>query len=720
MGLPLVEVALHATAARVERPLTYAVPPDCPVVPGQLVWVPLATRTVTGVVLRPGTERSAGVRPLLGALSPGPLLTKWQLALAEWLAARYACGIGAAVAGFLPPTARAPLRLAVTEHIAGWSEGKQLLSLLGRRRYLPLSEAVSELGVEAVARALRAGVLEAALDVPPRAMSCAVQEIPPPRSTLTAAQRAVFAELRAAIDASAGQGFLLHGVTGSGKTHVYLHAVRHAVAQGRQALVLVSDLSLVPAAARHYEAWFPGLVAIVHSDLSPSEQRAAWARIASGAARVVLGARSALFAPLVALGLIIVDEEHEPAYKQQDLAPCYHAREMALRLGTLVGAPVVLGSATPDVGTYARALGGELRLLSLPGRYEPRADEPGRQLPTVEVVDLRAELAAGHTSIFSRPLLQALSRTLDTGDQAILYLNRRGTATCVVCRDCGHTVSCRDCELPMIYHGDLGLLLCHHCDRRRQAPVRCPACAGSRIRYLGTGTQRVEEEVRRHFPGARLLRWDRDTADHRGAHERIWAAFNAGAADILIGTQMVAKGLDFPRVTLVGVVLADAGLFLPDFRAAERAFQLLTQVAGRAGRGPRSGQVVIQTYAPGHYAIQAACRHDYAAFASRELAFRAEHGYPPYRRMARLLYTDVEEARCWRQLGRVLRELRTRAAHAGAGDVQFIGPAPAFLRRLRGRYRWQLLIAAESPERLLANYPLPKGWTVDVDPVSTL
>jgi primosomal protein N' (replication factor Y) len=721
VGAGLVQVAPHAAQARVERPLTYAVPADCPVAPGQLVWVPLGARTVVGVVVGPGADIGTVARPLLAPLSPGPLLAPWQLALAAWIAQRYACGLGAALAGFLPPAARASLRLALVPERAAGPEAADLRAAFGRRRYLPLAAATRHLGVERVARALRDGLLHAPLDAPPRAERCAPPAaLPPPHSTLTPAQAAALAAVQAAIDARRGNGFLLHGVTGSGKTHVYLHAVRRALALGRQALVLVSDISLIPAAARHYEAWFPGLVAIVHSDRAPSEQRAAWERIARGEARVILGARSALFAPLVDLGVVIVDEEHEPAYKQHDLAPCYHAREVALQLGRLVGAPVVLGSATPDVGTYYRAQTGELHWLALPRRYQPRAGADSGQLPNVEVVDLRAELAAGHTSIFSRALLQALSRALDAGAQAILYLNRRGTATCVVCRDCGHTASCRDCELPMVYHGDLGLLLCHHCNRRRQPPPRCPACAGARIRYLGTGTQRVEEEVRRHFPGARLLRWDRDTAGQRGAHERLWAAFNTGQADILVGTQMIAKGFDFPRVTLVGVVLADAGLFLPDFRAAERTFQLLTQVAGRAGRGAQPGQVIVQTYSPGHYAIQAAYRHDYAAFAGRELAFRAEHAYPPYRRVARLLYADADEARCWREMGRVLRVLRARAAAMPGLGAQFIGPAPAFLRRLRGRYRWQLLIAAEAPERLLADCALPRGWTVDVDPVSML
>ena len=727
-----VEVALRAAAARIGRPLTYAVPPDCQATRGQLVLAPLGRRVLGGLVVQQaaGPPPEVDARPLLAVLGDVPLLAEWQLRLAEWIARRYASSLASALAGFLPPAARGDVRLTL-DRTASVAEAEAVRQAFGRRRAMTASAASKLLGDAALGRALRAGILRPELGPSRVQVPLEQVDLPPAASQLSRAQATVFAPIREAIRAHDGQGFLLHGVTGSGKTHVYLHAVREAVAAGGQALVLVSDISLVPAAERHYATWFPGLVAVLHSERTEAEQRDAWTAIARGRARVVLGARSALFAPLVAPHLVVVDEEHEPAYKQQDLSPGYHAREVALELGELTGAPVILGSATPDVGTYARAIGGELRLLELAGRFDhggemtdAPADAGGRaaavRLPRVEVVDMRAELAAGHTSIFSRALLRGLGRALDLGEQAILYLNRRGTATCVICRDCGHTVACADCQLPMIYHGDLELLLCHHCNRRRRAPTRCPGCDGPRIRYLGTGTQRVADEVLRHFPRARLLRWDRDTASGRGAHEQLWAAFNAGTADVLVGTQMVAKGLDFPRVTLVGVVLADTGLYLPDYRASERAFQLLTQVAGRAGRGARPGEVIVQTYSPGHYAVQAARRHDFSGFAERELQFRAEHSYPPVRRLARLVYSAENEARCWREGGRVLRELRARVAERGPDDAQFMGPAPAFLRRPRGRYRWQLVIAANEPERVLTDYALPSGWTVDVDPVSML
>ncbi|HZU08079.1 MAG TPA: primosomal protein N' [Chloroflexota bacterium] len=725
------EVALQARAARVGRLLTYAVPDGWAVQPGQLVWAPLQGRTVLGVVTRVGQAPPPfTTRPLLAVLSEAPVVAAWQLQLALWLADRYACSVAEALAGFLPPDARRP-RLLLAEGaaaaLAARPGGEALLRAFRRHRGgVPLSTAVRAIAAPALAELLAAGLVRPAPVLSLATTPLPPVALPPPASRLTPAQHAAYTAIRQALETRESASFLLHGITGSGKTHVYLHAMRDVLARGQQAVLLVSDISLVPAAERRLAEWFPGLVAVLHSERTPEEQRTAWRRIASGEARVVLGARSALFAPLRDVGLVIVDEEHEAAYKQSDLSPCYHAREVALKLGELNRAVVVLGSATPDVCTYQQAQQGKHRLLVLPQRYEPLRPAreagvaPAGRLPTVQIVDLRAELAAGNTGIFSRALLAELARTLDLGNQAILFLNRRGTATCVTCRDCGHTVACADCLLPMIYHGDLDALLCHHCNRRRRPPASCPGCRSRRIRYLGAGTQRVAEEVRRHFPGARLLRWDRDTAAQGGAHARLWETFARGEADVLVGTQMVAKGLDFPRVTLVGVVLADTSLYLPDYRASERAFQLLMQVAGRAGRGEQPGRVIVQTYSPQHYAIQAARQHDYRLFFERELAFRREHAYPPFRRLARLLYTDPDETRCWRECGRVLRLLRAQLAAQGLTGVQLFGPAPAFLRRLRGRYRWQILISAPAPERLLAACPLRAGWTVDVDPASLL
>jgi primosomal protein N' (replication factor Y) len=550
--------------------------------------------------------------------------------------------------------------------------------------------------------------------------------------------------------------FLLHGVTGSGKTEIYLRAVAAVLAQGRRAIVLVPEISLTPQTTRRFLARFPGRVGLFHSQLSPGERYDTWQRARAGLVDVIIGPRSALFTPLPDLGLIVLDEEHDGSFKAQDRAPAYHARDVALELGRSVGATVILGSATPSLESYRRAQASEFRLLALPQRirgHVRRLEEQQRRLhvtgsryrkelgealfiplPPVQIVDLRQELRAGNVHIFSRALQSALKEVLDRGEQAILFLNRRGHATFVLCRDCGHVIKCPRCDAPLSQHGvwDGGSrgsrppaaavreLICHHCNRREPIPSRCPGCGSKRIRYFGLGTQRVEQAMGMLFPAARTLRWDRDTAAKRGAHELIMQRFTSGQADVLIGTQMVAKGLDLPLVTLVGVISADTALNLPDLRAAERTFQLLTQVAGRAGRGLLGGKVIVQTYNPGHYAIQAASRHDYAAFAKQELRFRREQGYPPYRRMARLEYRHRQSDRARVEAQRLARRLRVALAARGMPAEDVIGPAPAFFAKRRDLYRWQILLRVDDPADLLRTVDIPAGWRVDVDPVSVL
>lgn len=341
-------------------------------------------------------------------------------------------------------------------------------------------------------------------------------------------------------------------------------------------------------------------------------------------------------------------------------------------------------------------------------------------LPPVDVVDMRAELRAGNSSIFSRSLAEALDDTLARGEQALLFLNRRGMATCVSCRDCGHVVCCQRCDVPLVYHRSDEMLACHRCNRRRPPPDVCPACGGYRIRYLGLGTQRVEQELQAAFPTARVVRWDHDTTTRRGAYDALWRSFLDGEADVMIGTQMIAKALEFPRVTLVGVVLADVGLFLPDFRAGERTFQLLSQMAGRGGRGTLGGRAIVQTYVPEHYAIEAAARHDYAGFYEREMAFRRVHGYPPIGRLVRLVYSTSKLERCMAETRRVQAILDAEISRQGIADIQVIGPAPCFAHRVRGRERWALLLRGDRFARLLDRLELPPGWTLDVDPISLL
>ncbi len=569
-----------------------------------------------------------------------------------------------------------------------------------------------------------------------------VPTTPPP---LTPDQQAVWKPICRSISAFGSDPFLVHGVTGSGKTEIYLRAVARVLEQGREAIVLVPEISLTPQTVTRFAGRFPNRVAVLHSALTDGERYDTWRRIRAGLVDIVIGPRSALFVPFSSLGLIVLDEEHDDSYKQEAPRPRYHARDAALHLAQLNDATVILGSATPSLETYHRAKRGELQLQEMPrrimghtrrlqelqARYHVRTlryESMGNQatearylpLPPVQVVDLRAELRAGNRSIFSRTLQRTMDEALAGGEQVILFLNRRGTATFVLCRDCGFVARCPRCDVPLTYHGYRARLVCHHCNHREAQPKDCPRCGGSRIRYFGLGTERVERAVRERWPDARLLRWDRDTARSHEAHANILRRFAGGGADVLVGTQMIAKGLDLPLVTVVGVISADTALNLPDFRSGERTFQLLTQVAGRAGRGLLGGQVVIQTYHPDHYAVVAASKHDYRAFAKKELAFRHEQRYPPYSRLAKLIYDDADNSRARSEAEQMAERLRKALASSGLPAANLIGPAPPFFARLRGRYRWQILVRHPAPPTLLRSVQIPAGWRVEVDPVSVL
>jgi primosomal protein N' (replication factor Y) len=545
------------------------------------------------------------------------------------------------------------------------------------------------------------------------------QFVSSPPLTLTAAQEASLEQIRPSLESSAkgaASAFLLHGVTGSGKTEVYMRALADAVALGKRGIVLVPEISLTPQTIGRFASRFPGRVAVLHSRMSLGEQSDEWQRIRDGAFDVVIGPRSALFAPQPDLGLIIIDEEHEWTYKQEEQSPRYHAREVALKLGELCGATVVLGSATPDLETYHRAETGKYRLLELPHRITVRGESP---LPEVELVDMREELKAGNRSIFSRSLSRAIGETLADGEQAILFLNRRGTSTFVQCRNCGYAMRCPRCDLALTYHAKGETLSCHQCGYRKAIPEKCPVCWSRRIRYLGLGTEKVEEEVRRAFPLARTLRWDRDVTGGKGSHERILEAFLAHDADILIGTQMIAKGLDLPLVTLVGIISADTMLHFPDIRAGERTFQLLSQVAGRAGRGALPGRVVVQTYAPDNYAIAAGAKHDYASFYRQETELRRQHSHPPFGRLISLVHAHPNAEACRNGAEKMFQRL-VQKRDEGRVPLELVGPAPMFFGRIRGRYRWQIVLRGPDPARLLSDLPLPQGWVVNVDPMTLL
>jgi len=560
--------------------------------------------------------------------------------------------------------------------------------------------------------------------------------------TLTPEQTAALAQITDALEHSEVQprSFLLHGVTGSGKTEVYLQAIQRVVDQGQQAIFLVPEIALTSQTLQRVNARFPGCVAVIHSHLTPREKFDQWWNIRDGNYDVVVGPRSALFAPVPHLGLIIVDEEHEWTYKQQDSQPLYHARTVALKLSQLTAAVVVLGSATPDVETYYHAQRGRHRLLELPYRIREaeippttlsrrgaRGDLKGeldghraQELASVEICDMRQELREGNRSIFSRQLAQALKDCVAQGQQAILFLNRRGSASIIQCRDCGCVATCRSCSISLTYHSTDARLVCHRCNRRTRVPQSCPQCGGNRIRQLGAGTQRVVEEVVGSLPGVRVERWDSDTTRSGANHDDTMRRLADGEIDVLVGTQMVAKGLHVPNVTLVGVVLADIGLHLPDFRAGERAFNLLCQVAGRAGRGLVAGHVIVQTYQPQHYAIVAAAAQDYAALYQLEIESRRQQGNPPFNQLVHLVCQNTSNTLCQRQAIATARLLRQKAYAQGLTDLEVIGPAPGIPQRLKGRYRWHLIVRGRKLHEFLDTVDFGQGWTGDVDPANVL
>jgi primosomal protein N' (replication factor Y) len=543
---------------------------------------------------------------------------------------------------------------------------------------------------------------------------------------LTASQQSAWSEIESAFRRQAGgapqETFLLHGVTGSGKTELYLRAAQEAIRRGRGAIILVPEIALTPQTVQRFLKRFPGLVGLVHSRLSEGERYDTWRRSRQGRIQVIVGPRSALFSPLPNIGLIVVDECHDGSYYQTE-PPFYQAVDAARRYARICSAVCLLGSATPPVDLrHQVGTDSHLRLLELP---EPiltasgSSPAPSRPLAPVSVVDMRAELRSGNRSIFSRCLTSALEAVLAKGQQAILFLNRRGTSTYVFCRDCGAVLRCPRCGTPMTYHSPPVALLCHHCGYQRRMPSTCPQCGSREIRQYGLGSEKVEAEVRARYPQARVIRWDWETTRQKEANEIILSHFSSHRADILVGTQMLAKGLDLPLVTLVGIVLADVGLNLPDPFASERTFDVLTQVAGRAGRSALGGQIVLQTFHPDHYVIQTAAAQDYAAFYARELEYRRTLGYPPFSRLVRLEFRDRQPARAESaaraMAAQVLRWLQEQGRHG----TTLVGPIPCYFTRLDGFYRWQLILRGPDPASLLQGRNLT-GWRVEVDPISLL
>lgn len=548
-------------------------------------------------------------------------------------------------------------------------------------------------------------------------------------------QARAWEKIHAAFSQSTRLPFLLHGVTGSGKTELYIRAAEEAVRRGKQAIILVPEIALTPQTVRRFLARFPGQVGLIHSKLSEGERYDTWRRARAGLLKVVIGPRSALFAPLPNIGLIAVDECHDGSYYQSE-PPFYHAVTAAQMYARLTGAVCILGSATPGIVQRWGADAGESVRLDLPKRIASGQETKPHQnldLPPVSVIDMREELKAGNRGIFSRELLKALGDTLERGEQAILFLNRRGTATYIFCRNCGYVLKCPQCDTPLTFHviplsrspvsGSTAqrenVLTCHYCGYTRQKPKKCPDCGSAQIREYGLGSERVETEVGNLFPQARVLRWDWETTRQKDAHEIILSHFASHRADVLVGTQMLAKGLDLPLVTLVGVVLADVGLNLPDPFSAERVFQVLTQVAGRAGRSVRGGQVIMQTFQPEHPVIQAASGHDYAGFYQQELEGRRALGYPPFGRLVRLEYRHRDNDRAQAEAQKTASRLKSRIEAGGHLQTTFVGPVPCFFSKLRGEYRWQIVLRGPNPVDILQGQRFD-GWRVEAAPTSLL
>lgn len=551
---------------------------------------------------------------------------------------------------------------------------------------------------------------------------------------LTPDQQAAWENILQALNSSSSNpwSFLLHGVTGSGKTEIYIRAAQECIRHGKQAIILVPEIALTPQTVHRFLVRFPGQVGLVHSRLSEGERYDTWRRARLGQLKIIIGPRSALFTPLPQVGFIAVDECHDGSYYQSE-PPFYSAASAAVSYARLCGAVCVLGSATPSIVQHYRcsspqeARAGESIRLELPKRIV------NPEMPPVQVVDMREELKSGNRGIFSQAMVTALDEVLKQGQQAILFLNRRGTATYVFCRECGHSLKCPRCDSPLTLHVDTltrlhgelenaqpaNVLTCHRCGYHRQMPKTCLNCNSTQIRSYGLGSEKVEAEVAALFPSARTLRWDWETTRQKDSHEIILSHFTAHRADLLIGTQMLAKGLDLPLVTLVGIVLADVGLNLPDPFAAERTFDVLTQVSGRAGRSPLGGRVILQTFQPEHYVIQAAAGHDYASFYVRELDYRRQLGYPPFSRLVRMEYRNAQAAKAEAEAQGMAAKLSKWIESEDRRETNLIGPAPCFLSRLNGLYRWQIILRGPDPASMLRGSNFA-DWRVEVDPLSLL
>ena len=730
------DIIINRKSPAVDRVFTYAVPPHLQgeLQRGMLVLVPFNREKLEGVVVRLHEDPPQGftAREVLDLLCDRPLFSDELLQLASWISEYYVCTRAAALQAMLPAgmtLSGRPPRIYYRD-LFRLAEGWQQVRMSARRQELvTLLQSAGALDAQQLAAAgfsrafLRTATQAGLLTVERQRVLEGAEQPPAEPAALSAEQQAVFDAILCE-QAGRNRPFLLHGVTGSGKTELYLRLIAHAAQEGRQSIVLVPEIALSTQMVDMLMRRLDLPMAVLHSGLKPAERRHIWQEIAEGRVTCVVGARSAIFAPLPALGQIIIDEAHENSYKQ-DSTPRFSALTVAEQRARFSGASLLLGSATPSVEQYFAAETGRYALGELTGHYFPAPP------PRVEIVDMRAELREGNKTIFSRYLQQALADVLAQGEQAVLFMNRRGYYQHYACRDCGESIRCPHCAVAMSFHQDAhgGRLKCHYCGRSIAPPSRCPNCGSTHIRRFGVGTQRVADELQRLFPTARVARLDSDVTGERGSHERIYRAMRAGEVDFLVGTQMVAKGLDFPRLTLAAVMAADTLLNLPDWRAGERTFQLITQLSGRAGRREKQGLAIIQTYTPEAGPVMAAAAGDYHAFYRAELQERDLHGYPPFLQLIRVLFSSRDA----QALAAVARAYAHYLRPLVSGNDEICGPAEAPLAKIKDRYRRQLILkcrdaaagaaAVEQAAQLLRSgehLPADLQLAIDVDPFSVM
>ena len=699
------DVIVDLSAEAVDRLFTYSVPDDLEIGAGWQVEVPFGPRALESFVvsMKDSCALEKGrVKPVRRAVRDYPVILPELIELAKWMHERYLCNLVDALRLMVPAQMRGDRVHARTKRTAHllWTETQVHIFKNANPRATAQIEALetllrgdcetARLSPSAVKALEGKGAIAVGTEEVRRKPRLLTDESRSRDPELMPGQKRAVDEIVGALDSGGGR-FLLNGVTGSGKTEVYIRVIRRALETGKGAIVLVPEIALTPQMVSWLHARFGGDAAVLHSRLSAGERYDEWRRIRFGEARVVIGARSAVFAPVKNLGAIIIDEEHEHTY-QSDTRPRYDAREIAWKRMDDLRGVLVLGSATPSISSYMRAMPGvraENRLTLI----ELRERVMGRPMPEVELIDMRGEFERGNHSIFSGKLAAALRDCLDAGKQAVLFINRRGHSTFVSCRACGYVVKCEQCDVAMTYHQSENLLKCHYCGNQMLPPTRCPECKSRYIKYFGAGTQKVEEEVKRLFPDARTVRVDVDTTREKDAHEKLLGRFRSGEANVMIGTQMIAKGLDFPKVTLVGVVAADMTLNLPDYRSAERTFQLITQVAGRAGRADDPGRVIVQTYEPEHYAIKLAAEQDYRAFYMQESLYRRKALYPPFTVIARIVFSARDADLAQKAAERAEKEMNEWIDASGArNDVVQMRALEAPIKLLRGMARWQVFL----------------------------